>query len=203
MNPLHQADMDEDGLESGFAGYGRGAQSFHWISVTLLIVLVTIGLYCSGLESGPRRAWLLDSWHKPLGLLVIMLTVARLGWKALQPAVPHAEGLAPWESGLSRVTHWALYAILLAMPLSGLLMSVGAGRPTSFFSLFTIPQFIALDPTLKPREQHWYKVGKSLHEFWFEWSLYLLVALHLAGALKHRFIDGNRRYFRRIWNWRG
>lgn len=188
--------------ESELAGYGRGAQAFHWFSVTLLVALVTIGLYCSWLGTGPRRAWLLDSWHKPLGLLVIIVTALRLGWKALQPSVTHAEGLAPWESWLSRLTHWALYAILLAMPLSGLLMSQGAGRPTSFFGLFEVPQFLALDPGLGPREQPWYKVGKALHEFWFEWLLYALVALHVTGAIKHRFIDRDPAYLRRMWNWR-
>ena len=183
------------------AGYGRGAQAFHWISVTLLAVLVPLGLYCNWIGDGPVRSMLLDSWHKPLGLVVILLTLLRLGWKASQPGVSEAEGLKRWESGLSRATHWALYAILIAMPLSGVIMSQGGGRPISFFGLFHLPQVLPVDPALGPREQYWYKVGKSLHEFWIEWTLYLLVTLHLAGALKHRFVDGDRAYFRRMWNW--
>ena len=133
--------------------YGRGAQAFHWISAALLTALVPIGLYCSWIGDGPVRSYLLESWHKPIGLLVIVLTLVRLGWNATQPAIPAAQGLARWESGLSRLTHWALYAAVLAMALSGLLMSQGAGRPTSFFGLFDLPQVLWVDPALGPREQ--------------------------------------------------
>ena len=183
-------------------GYGRGAQAFHWISVALLTILVPLGLYSSWIGDGPLRSYLLDSWHKPLGLLVIMLTLLRLGWKATQPAVAQAQGLARWESQLSRLTHWALYAVLLAMPLSGLLMSQGAGRPTSFFGLFDVPQLLWVDPSLGPREQANYKLGKWLHQSVFNWALYLIVALHVTGALKHRYVDGDRAFLRRMWNWR-
>ncbi|HVR89674.1 MAG TPA: cytochrome b [Novosphingobium sp.] len=183
-------------------GYGRAAQAFHWVSAALLVVLVTLGLYCSWVGDGPVRSYLLDSWHKPLGLSVIALTVLRLAWKAMQSAVGEAEGLARWESVLSRITHWGLYAILLAMPLSGLLMSQGAGRPTSYFGLFELPQMLAVDPALGPREQYYYKLGKWLHKSVFEWALYLIVALHVAGAIKHRYIDGNRAFMRRMWGWR-
>ena len=183
--------------------YGRGAQAFHWATVLLLAALVSIGLYASNAGDGPVRSYLLDSWHKPFGLLILALTVARIAWKWLHPSVPEAAGLARWEAGLSRLMHWALYAIVLAMPLSGLLMSQAAGRPTSFFGLFDLPQLLAVDPALKPREQHWYKVGKSLHDLWFQWSLYLLVAVHFAAALKHQFTGPDRAYYRRMWHWRG
>jgi cytochrome b561 len=183
-------------------GYGRIAQSFHWLSAALLVILVAIGLYCSWVGDGPVRSYLLDSWHKPLGLTVIILTLLRLAWKANQPAVPAADGLAQWEALLSRATHWGLYGILLAMPLSGLLMSQGAGRPTSFFGLFELPQMLAVDPALGPREQVNYKLGKWLHESVFEWVLYLIVALHVTGAIKHRYVDGDRTFLQRMWSWK-
>ncbi len=182
--------------------YGRVAQAFHWVSVCLLIFLVAIGLYCSWVGDGPVRSYLLDSWHKPIGLLMIVLTVLRLGWRAMQPSIPAAAGLVEWEVYLSRVTYWALYAVLLAMPLSGLLMSQGAGRPTSFFGLFELPQMLWVDPALKPREQVNYFLGKWLHESVFEWALYLIVFLHVLGAVKHRYLDGDRTFLRRMWNWR-
>ena len=184
------------------SGYGRGAQAFHWISAALLVGLVAIGLYSSWIGDGPVRSYLLDSWHKPLGLSVIVLTLLRLGWKAAQPSVPEAHGLARWEAVLSRITHWALYAVLLAMPLSGLLMSQGAGRPTSYFGLFDLPQLLWVDPALGPREQANYKLGKWLHESVIEWVLYLIVALHVAGAIKHRYVDGNLTFMQRMWNWK-
>ena len=72
------------------SSYGRGAQAFHWITVALLTALVALGLYCSWVGDGPVRSYLLDSWHKPLGLVVIVLTLVRLGWKAIRPGVAEA-----------------------------------------------------------------------------------------------------------------
>lgn len=180
--------------------YDRLSQGFHWITAALMLgAIMPIGIYAANAGDGPSRAYWLDHWHKPLGLLVIALTVARLIWKALRPPVADAPGLTRLEALGSHGAHILLYALLLAMPLSGLLMSQGAGRPTSVFGLFSIPQMLALDPGLAPREQAAYKWGKFLHERVFDWILYAVIAAHVAGALKHRFLDGHRHYFRRMW----
>lgn len=181
------------------SGYDTLSQVFHWITAALIIVaLLPLGFYANWLGDGPVRASILDHWHKPLGLLVIAVTVLRLGWKAVRPPVSEARGLKPWEGLASRIAHRLLYILLLAMPLSGLLMSQGAGRPTSFFGLFSIPQMLALDPALKPREQYFYKLGTFLHGTLFVWILVAILVIHICGALKHRYVDGDRSYFRRI-----
>ena len=180
-------------------GYDALSQVFHWVSAALIILaLLPLGFYAHWLGDGPVRAAILDHWHKPLGLLVIAITVLRLVWKAVRPPVREARGLKPWESLASRFAHVSLYILLLAMPLSGLLMSQGAGRPTSFFGLFSIPQMLALDPSLKPREQAAYKLGVLLHETLFCWILVAILVIHICGALKHRYVDGDRGYFRRM-----
>jgi cytochrome b561 len=180
-------------------GYDTLSQVFHWMSAALIILaLLPLGFYAHWLGDGPVRAGILDHWHKPLGLLIIAITVFRLGWKALRPAVREARGLTPLEAIASRTAHRLLYLLLLAMPLSGLLMSQGAGRPTSFFGLFSIPQMLALNPALKPREQYYYKLGVFLHETLFCWALVAVLVIHICGALKHRYVDGDRGYFRRM-----
>lgn len=192
----------EASLEAAVAmpGYDRTAQSFHWITAALMMVIVMpIGIYAAWIGDGHLRSYLLESWHKPFGLLVAILTFARLGWKGRRPAVVGPAGLQKWELVTAKLAHWALYALLLLLPLSGLMMSQGAGRPTPFFGLFDIPQVLPLDPLLAPREQIAYRVGKFLHGTVFNWTLYLILFLHVAGALKHRFIDGDRAYLRRMW----
>jgi cytochrome b561 len=180
--------------------YDRAAQTFHWLTAALmLLAIMPIGIYAANAGDGPSRAYWLDHWHKPLGLLMIAITLARLVWKGTHAPVRDTPGLSRWEALTSHAAHWLLYGLLLAMPLSGLLMSQGAGRPTSFFGLFSIPQVLALDPTLAPRQQAAYKLGKLLHERVFDWCLYVAIALHVAGALKHRFVDGHHAYFRRMW----
>jgi len=181
------------------AGYDPVAQGFHWLTAALmLLVIMPLGIFAVWLGDGPRRAYLLDHWHKPFGLVVLALTVLRVLWKARQPAVAEAPGLRLWESIAARLTHWSLYALLLVMPLSGLLMSEGAGRPTSVFGLFNLPQVLPLNPALKPREQPAYLLGKLLHTQVFDWILYAAIVLHLAGAIKHRYFDQRPDYLRRM-----
>lgn len=182
------------------AGYDRIAQGFHWITAALILfIILPVGLTAAWIGDGPLRSYLLDHWHKPFGMLIIALTVPRLIWKASQPSVPAATGLQHWEHVSSKLAHWLLYALLLAMPISGLMMSQGAGRPTSFFGLFNLPQILALDPALAPREQVAYKAGKLLHGKLLNWILYVTIFLHIAGALKHRYVDGDRAFLRRMW----
>ena len=164
-----------------------------------MVVLFPLGFYANWLGDGPVRAAILDHWHKPLGLLVIAVTVIRIGWSAARPPVREADGLKPWEAATSRMAHRLLYVLLLAMPLSGLLMSQGAGRPTSFFGLFNLPQLLSLDPALGPREQVAYKLGAFLHGTVLNWTLIAVLVVHICGALKHRYIDGDRGYFRRMF----
>lgn len=181
-------------------GYDRAAQSFHWLTAALMITIVMpIGIYASWIGDGVRRTYLLENWHKPFGLLIVVITLARLGWKGHRPAVVEAAGLQRWELTLARVAHWLLYALLILLPVSGLMMSQGAGRPTPVFGLFTVPQVLPLDPSLAPREQVVYRIGKLLHGSVFNWLLYAVLLLHVAGALKHRFVDGDRAYLRRMW----
>ncbi len=181
-------------------GYDRIAQSFHWLTALLMMALVMpIGIYAAWIGDGARRTYLLEHWHKPLGLLILVLTLARLGWKGHRPAAVEAAGLQRWELALARLAHWLLYALLLLLPLSDLLMSQGAGRPTPVFGLFSVPQVLPLDPALAPREQVAYRVGKLLHGTILNWFLYVTLFLHVAGVLKHRFIDGDHAYLRRMW----
>ena len=183
------------------SGYDTVSRALHWATAFLILgVLIPLGLWAHWLGGkGAFRANLLDHWHKPIGLLVILLTLARLAWVVRRPKVGHAEGLQSWEISLSRIAHVLLYALMLAMPLSGLLMSEGAGRPTSFFGLWTVPQFVTLDPALKPHDQPAYQLGAALHQFVLMWSIFVLIALHIAGALKHQLLDGTRGYLRRMW----
>lgn len=184
---------------NGPGGYGGVSRLIHWLSAALMGGIVGLGLYSSSL---PRDIALRDDIlvvHKSLGLLIIALTVARLAWMLYSPAPLDAKTLKPWERTAAHLGHALLYLILLLMPLSGLVFSEGAGRDVTFFHLFSLPQFVPLDAALAPREQVYYKLGKYLHENVFQWTLYAIFVMHLAGVLKHRLIDGDRDTLRRMW----
>jgi cytochrome b561 len=95
-----------------------------------------------------------------------------------------------WQRIAAAFNHWALYALLFALPLSGWLMSSAANRPASWFGLAQLPDFVAPDPELKERFE-------ALHHL-FVRALYVLVGLHVAAALKHQFVDRNGLLFRML-----
>ncbi len=185
---------------NGRFGYGLVSQVIHWLTALLMVAIVSLGLWSSSLPRAGLRENVLWT-HKSLGLLVIALTLARLIWMAYSPASSDPGRYKSWERMAARIGHGLLYAILMIMPLSGIMMSSGAGRKITFFNLFDLPQIMPLDPSLTPHEQYYYQLGKLLHTNAFEWALYLIFAIHLAGVIKHRVIDGHRDTIRRMWGW--
>jgi cytochrome b561 len=183
-------------------GYGAATRILHWTTACLIAANVALGLYSATLPrlGEPRETVLY--FHKSFGLLVIMITVLRLAWSACFAARIDRSTMAPWERVAARLGHGLLYLALLAMPLSGVLWAEGGGRPVNFFSLFTLPQVLTLEPGLPFRQQPVYRLGQFLHEAVFQWALYAAFALHMAGVIKHRFIDGDRAFVRRMWGLR-
>ncbi|HEU4591596.1 MAG TPA: cytochrome b/b6 domain-containing protein, partial [Steroidobacteraceae bacterium] len=89
----------------------------------------------------------------------------------------------PWERVLAKLSHFLLYALIFAMPLSGWLMSSAKNFPVSWFRLFQLPDLVAPD-------ERTYQLMRDLHHLLFD-LLVVVAAVHVAGALKHHFIDRN------------
>lgn len=159
--------------------YGLVAQFLHWGIVVLLIVQVTLGKIADGLPIGLERLAMMAR-HKSFGITILGLAVVRLAWRWIDRPPPPPP-MPRWQDIAARLNHWALYALLFALPLSGWLMSSASNRPVSWFGLAQLPDFIAPDPALR----EWFH---DLHHY-FIWALYALVGLHVAAALKHQFLD--------------
>lgn len=159
--------------------YGSVAQSLHWLIVILLVVQVTLGLVGDELPVGLERL-IVMSRHKSLGITILGLAVIRLGWR-LFDAPPSPPPMPAWQRIAAASMHWGLYVILFALPLTGWAMSSAANRPVSWFGLVQLPDFVAPDKGLKDAMEETHKLLVNL--------LYVLVALHVAAALKHQFFD--------------
>ena len=159
--------------------YGYVAQSLHWVIVGLLIVQVTLGKIADNLPLGFEKLVTLAR-HKSFGITILGLAVIRLAWRWLNPPPP-LPPMPRWQHVAANLNHWALYAILFAMPLSGWMMSSASNIPVSWFSLVQLPDLIGPDRTWKGRFH-------DLHHF-LSWCLYAFAGLHVAAAVKHQFID--------------
>lgn len=168
--------------------YGFVAQTLHWAIVALLIVQISLAKIADGLPLGLEKLAVLAR-HKSFGITILGLAVVRLGWRAFNPPPP-LPPMPRWQAMAARANHWTLYALLIAMPITGWLMSSASNYPVSWFGLAQLPDFVAPDPALKERFEEIHETLAKL--------LVSLALLHVAAALKHQFVDRNGLLFRML-----
>lgn len=158
------------------ARYSGVAIAFHWTIALLVIVNLGIGL---GVLPGSMPT------HKAIGITVLVLTLGRVAWRLGHRPPPLPKTVLPWQRGLAHATHWALYLLLLAMPLSGWAMVSGTEkrRPLEWFGAFDIPYL--------PVSSAVGDAGANAHGL-LGWLMLLLVMLHVAAALFHQFVQRDR-----------
>lgn len=160
--------------------YSTVSLILHWGIAAL--VVTQIALYAAHeVTEGPISREFVNI-HKAVGLSILMLTLIRLGWRLANPAIPLPHETPRWQKLLARTTHVLFYGLLIGMPLGGWAASSAASRPISWFGLFEWPAL----PLPQSREL----AGRfmDMHELGAK-ALYVLLALHVLGALKHHFID--------------
>lgn len=186
----------------GSAAYRPAARALHWGIALLIGVVVPVGMYCAGLRGVAGRESDRDAllfWHKSFGLLILGLAAARLLYRWRVPPPPPPVTHSRLERRTARAVHVILYALLFLAPLSGLLLSQGAGQPVSVFGLLTLPQMIPIDIAVPPQARPEVQAGALLHKGVFKTLLLAALALHLVGVIKHVWIDRDRSFFPRMW----
>lgn len=175
-------------LRNSSTGFGAVAIAFHWAMAVLILALVGLGLYMTGLEQNDPSLYPLYQLHKSLGLTALALAVLRLVWRAINPSPRLPQTMSRIERLAAHLGHAGLYALMLAIPLSGWLMVSASpwGIPTIFFDLFTVPHLPV--PEALGDKAAAEAVLKGVHEV-LGWFLIVLVGLHAAAALKHHFIS--------------
>ncbi len=156
--------------------YSRVAIALHWIIGLAILFNLWLGFFHDGLP----RDWKVMPVHKAVGMTILLLSVARLLWRFARPAPPLVP-MPGWQQTASKISHFLLYFLMIAMPLTGWMMSSGAEtrRPLEWFGLFPIPYL---------------PVGRGAGEFGHEaheilgFAMAGLVVLHFLAALYHHLI---------------
>lgn len=162
------------------AGYTPAAVALHWIVAILIVFNLAFGFYLVDLPLSPQKLRFF-SWHKWVGITIFLFAAARLLWRLSHAPPPFPASMRPWEVRLARITHVLLYALFFAAPLSGWLFSSASGFQTVYLGVLPIPDLLAKDKALA-------EVLKLAHH-WINYTLAAIVALHIAAALKHHFVD--------------
>ena len=161
--------------------WGSLTKALHWVIVLLIINQWLIAERADDLKGLAKLQAL--AWHKSFGMTILMLAIIRLIWRLMNPVPDLTAETKPWERMLAKVSHVLLYALIFAMPLTGWMMSSARNFPVSWFKLFQFPDLVAPSDVL-------YHQMHDLHHLLFK-VLVAVAVLHVAGALKHHFIDKN------------
>jgi cytochrome b561 len=161
--------------------YGQIAIFLHWSIVLLFAALIPMGLIMTAMNDSPEK-WELYSLHKSLGMLVFLLIIIRIIWRWINPTPLFPDTLNRYEKGLAHGVHLGLYAVMIIMPISGLIDSYGGGYKTNFFGFFEVFPRVAI-----ARSKELELFALAIHVYG-SYLFYFLFFLHIAGVIKHHFI---------------
>ncbi|SHE35938.1 Cytochrome b561 [Litoreibacter ascidiaceicola] len=166
--------------------YGSVTKSFHWLIALLIITMIPLGIYANGLpyDTGEALAFKAQmfSIHKTLGVFIFFTALARIAWAISQPKPALLNADKRLETMLAELVHWTLYAALVLVPLTGWIHHAA----TTGFAPIWWPFGQGLP--FVPKDDSFAHIFASLHIV-FERVLAISIFLHVAGALKHHFID--------------
>lgn len=185
--------------------YGSVSKTLHWLTALFFLIALPFGILAGQIGTGNpdpelreiREGYLF--WHKSFAVVALALALPRLAWRLTQITPRLPDFMATWEKGIAKLVHVLLYVVLIGAPVTGLLLTQSAGHTFSVFGLFEFPTIFSFDPDIPPRERWGVRAGAFLHKVVFQYAVYAVVLLHLAGVLKHVTLDRHPEAFRRMW----
>ena len=159
--------------------YTRTAVALHWTVAGLVVIALAVGWVMTDMAISPLKLQVI-TWHKWVGVTVLALFFVRALWRLTHP-VPAPLPMPAWQRLTASVLHGLLYVMLLVQPLSGWLFSNAVGRPVVYLNLIPLPNLVAKSPPLGAVFRAFHDTGAVV--------LAIAIGLHVAGALKHHFVD--------------
>jgi cytochrome b561 len=183
------------------ARYNTVAIVLHWLIALMILGMLALGWYMSGLPKDAPKLMSLDlfNWHihsvqfmqatsprsyyfelhKSFGITVFALILLRIYWRVIHTPPPLPASIAAWQQKAAKASHHTLYLLMLLMPLSGLIMAIYSKYGVKWFGIHLIT---GLD------NEAMRGLFKSVH-LALAWIILIVVAIHVLAALKHKFVD--------------
>ncbi len=158
------------------AVYHPFVRTLHWAMALFIFLALGLGVWAAQLPRGELRSDVLFV-HKSFGVAVLALIVVRIVARLALGAPPYAAPLGRLVDLAAKAGHVALYGLMVALPLSGYVISSASGRDVSFFGLFALPLLAAPDKATAGQ-------AAEAHEL-FAWAIGIVLALHLAAVVWH------------------
>jgi len=177
--------MSLDPIPEATRRYTGVAIALHWVIALGIIGMIAGGWYMGDMADGPQKTALYQL-HKSIGITILILTIARIFWRVMNPPPPEPENLKSWEKTAAGLAHFGFYALMILMPLTGWLYVSTAydfDIPTVLYGVVSWPDlpFVA---HLSNEAAN--SAIENVHSK-LAWVAIGLLVLHVSGAIKHEF----------------
>ena len=160
--------------------YTRTAITLHWVLFLGLTGAFLVGTYMEGLATSPWKIKVF-TWHKWAGITLFILILIRLSWRITHKPPAYPDTMTVFLKKIAKATHLIMYLLMILIPITGWLHSSAAGISVVYFNVVPLPDLI-------PKNREWSKLLGNVHSF-LNWTLFWLVALHIAAVVKHELFD--------------
>lgn len=179
-------------LKNSTTGWGLIARIIHWLMAAMIFAMLIFGTIMSEFTTDLVQKFQMVQQHKSVGFTVFTLAVIRVIWRFMNPTPALPSDMPRWQVQASHISHGLIYALIIAVPLSGWIMSTASplNDPGAYpvqvrnmvFGLFEMPD---LFPTGDKELSEFFHLVHSI----LTKALAALLLLHIAAALKHHFMD--------------
>ncbi|MFM2580766.1 cytochrome b [Vibrio fortis] len=166
-------------MSNNVKNYNPIARLLHWVSALTIFGLFGVGLWMVDLSYYSEWYKTAPDWHRSIGIILAAVTLFRLIWKIVT-ASPSVEGKS-YEVVAAKAAHGFMYLNLLALFVSGYLISTSDGRGIDVFNWFTVPSMGELFANQSD-------LAGTVH-YYAAWVLIVLASVHALAAIKHHIID--------------
>lgn len=170
--------------------YSRIARLIHWTMALLILAMIPVGVLMTQPDLDRSLQNTLFIFHKNIGILLLVLIVLRIGYRLTHRPAPLPSDLPEWQHRAAGLSHLAIYALLLIMPVAGYIRVKAGGFPIESLDSLGMPSLVMRSDALA-------EIAKSIH-YLGGFVLAGLVAMHIGAALHHGVVrkDG---VFSRMW----
>jgi cytochrome b561 len=176
-------------MTSANPAYTVTARTLHWVTASLVLINLPLGLTIANEWGGPMQDQLYNL-HRSIGALIIPIILVRVVYRLGHPPAPLPDEIPPLQQWAAIATHWALYALLIAQPFLGWIGTSAYRAPIIVFGLFELPP-------IWPEDRAVSDLVLLIHAL-TGLAIACLVAAHIGAALHHHFVRRDRILMRMV-----
>lgn len=166
-------------LKNSTQSYGILTKIFHWLMALLIIPQIVVGYVMIFVTNTNPQKWVMYGLHKSFGFMLLILIILRLVWRSFEQEPMPPLDIPRWQTSVAKWNIYLLIALMVIMPLSGILMSLLGGYDVKVFDFFTI-NAITKKTVMGGLSAEFHCYGGYI--------MSAAVTAHILAALYHHFI---------------